>query len=106
VFETIGKSSWLSQHLALTDDAAHLPASMEAALLEWIFRKPRGRTATENRNTVYRHENLVLWNKMARYDRSQHTALAKRFDPESPAEAPTMRETFSRTRQATVLRIY
>ena len=46
--------------------------------------------ADDNENIFYRHENVLVWDQMNRYDEDQGTSFASRFDVESPGEAPPM----------------
>jgi hypothetical protein len=92
LFEQISRRPWVRQQLGVSDDASSLPDQAEATLFEWVFKLPRGRKADDNPNKFYRHENITLWDQIARYDQENSTAFALRFDVENPSAAPTMRE--------------
>lgn len=92
LFEQIARKPWLREKFGVSDDASALSEETEKALFEWVFKLPRGRNASENPNTFFRHENLTLWDQMAKYDQEHSTSFALRFDVENPQEAPTMRE--------------
>ena len=61
-------------------------------MFKWVFQKPRGRNADENPNVFYRHENVLLWDQMKRYDDQHGTGFAQRFDVEDPDSAPRMHD--------------
>ncbi len=92
LFEQISSKRWVCQRLGVTDSAVVLPDQAEAALFEWVFKLPRGRTADQNPNKFFRLENITLWDQMARYDEKNGTAFAVQFDVENPADAPPMNE--------------
>jgi hypothetical protein len=92
VFENIVKKPFLRQQLGLEDDLLRLPISSEEAIFEWVFKLPRGKTADDNENIFYRQENVLVWDQMYRYDLSNGTNFASRFDVEDPKNAPTMKE--------------
>lgn len=92
LFEQISRRPRIRQKLGIGDDTVALPPETEKALFEWAFKLPRGRTRDENPNKFFRHENITLWDQMARYDEEHGTAFALRFDPENPEEAPSMAE--------------
>ena len=69
-----------------------IPPEAEAVLFKWVFEKVRGRTADENPNVFYRHENIALWDQIRRYDDKHSTSFASRFDIANPDDAPTMHE--------------
>lgn len=92
LFENIFKRPFVRASLGFSEDAFNLPEYAEKALFYWIFRLPRGSNADENENVFYRHENVINWDQMKRYDDKNGTGFAMRFDPEKPEEAPLMRE--------------
>lgn len=92
LFENISKKPWVRQQLGIGEDAMAIPPESEQTLFEWVFRQPRGRTADDNPNVFYRHENVLVWDQMKRYDDEHGTAFAARFDVANPTEAPTMLE--------------
>lgn len=92
LFEQISRKPWLRQQLGIDDSAMVLSEQAETALFEWGFRLPRGKTADDNQNKFFRHENVTLWDQMARYDQENGTSFALRYDVENPQEAPPMRE--------------
>jgi hypothetical protein len=57
-----------------------------------VFAEPRGHTADDNPNVFYRHENVLVWEKMHRYDVENQTDFASRFDIDEPDSAPKMNE--------------
>jgi len=92
LFENIVKKPWLREQFGLGENDLHLPEEAESVLFEWVFKLPRPRSASNNENIFYRHENVLLWEKIKRYDDDHGTAFAKRFDVENPGTAPRMRE--------------
>lgn len=92
LFENISKKPWVRQQFGIDDDAMVIPPESEQTLFEWVFRHPRGKTADDNPNVFYRHENVLVWDQMKRYDDEHGTAFAARFDVANPSEAPTMLE--------------
>jgi hypothetical protein len=92
LFENIVKKPFVRNALGLGEDDRHIPAEAEEALFGWVFKKPRGRNADQNENVFYRHENVVLWDQMKRYDDQHGTSFASRFDIGDYQNAPTMQE--------------
>lgn len=92
LFENIVRKPWLREQFGLGMSDLQLPEDREQVLFDWVFKLPRGRKASENHNVFYRHENVLLWEKIKRYDDQHGTAFAKRFDPEDPASAPRFLE--------------
>ncbi|RWO83196.1 MAG: hypothetical protein EOS18_06290 [Mesorhizobium sp.] len=92
LFEQISKKPWVRQQFGVGEDASALPHESENALFEWVFKLPRGRTADDNPNKFFRHENVTLWDQIHRYDEKNGTSFAMRFDIDNPDEAPTMSE--------------
>jgi hypothetical protein len=92
LFENIVKKPWLRSQFGLGMNDLYLPADCERVLFDWVFRLPRPRKAEDNKNTFYRHENVLVWEKMKKYDDDHGTTFAQRFDVESPESAPRMRE--------------
>jgi hypothetical protein len=92
LFENISKKPWLRQQFSIGEDALAIPPDSEQVLFDWVFAKPRGKTADENPNVFHAHQNLLLWDQMKRYDDDNSTAFAARFDVANADEAPTMHE--------------
>ena len=92
LFEQISRKPWVRQQLDIEDGSMVLPEQAEKALFEWDFKLPRGKTADENPNKFFRHENITLWDQMARYDERNGTSFALRYDLENPDDAPPMNE--------------
>ena len=92
LFENISRKPSVRQRLSVDDNALNLPAETEKVLFQWVFSQPRPGTADDNPNVFYRHENVLLWDQMKRYDDDNGTAFASRFDVENPDDAPTMHE--------------
>ena len=92
LFENISRKPSVRQWLSVDDNALNLPAETEKVLFQWVFSKPRPGTADDNPNVFYRHENVLLWDQMKRYDDDNGTSFASRFDIENPDDAPTMHE--------------
>jgi hypothetical protein len=92
LFENIVRKPWLREQFGLSENDLHLPEDREGVLFEWVFKLPRPRRAEDNENVFYRHENVVLWEKIKRYDDDHGTAFATRFDVENAETAPRMRE--------------
>jgi hypothetical protein len=92
LFELIARKPWVRSQLDIGDEAFEIPKNSEEILFKWVFQHPRGRTADDNPNVFYRHENINLWDQIRRYDEDHGTAFAKRLDPENPDEADRMQE--------------
>ncbi len=92
LFENISKKPWVRQKLGISEDDMAIPERGETALFTWVFKEPRTKRAETNPNVFYRHENILVWDQMNRYDEAQGTSFANRFDVENPGEAPTMHE--------------
>lgn len=97
LFENIVKKPFVRTQLGLTDDPAmlHIPEQGEEALFNWVFVKPRGKTADDNPNVFFRHENILVWDEMRRHDEKNGTSFASRFDVEDWQNAPTMKEVYA-----------
>jgi LmbE family N-acetylglucosaminyl deacetylase len=92
LFENISRKPWLRLQFGISEEDLTIPVGAEEVLFKWVFRHPRGRTADENPNVFYRHENVLLWDQMKRYDDKHGTGFAGRFDVSNPEDAPTMQE--------------
>ena len=92
LFENIIKKPWLREQFGLVEGLMYLPEEREDVLFQWVFAQPRGRTADDNPNVFYRHENVLIWERMHRYDDLHKTGFAARFDVEEPDLAPRMAE--------------
>lgn len=92
LFEQVAAKPWVRQTLGVGDDSVHLSEETEAALFEWAFKLPRTGNADTNPNKFFRHENITLWDQMARYDQDNSTAFAVQFDITNPEAAPRMHE--------------
>lgn len=91
LFELLVKKPFLRDRFGFGDADLSVSGQGEEALFEWVFKEPRPNKAEDNANRFYRHENVILWDQMKKYDGSHGTAFALRFDVSSPAEAPEMR---------------
>ena len=92
LFENIVKKPWLREQFGLGADSLHIPPELEKVLFQWVFKLPRGKTADENKNVFYRHENVLVWDQMKRYDEDHKTSFARRFDVTDAESAPPMRK--------------
>ena len=92
LFENISRKPWVRQKLGIGEDDLAIPEQAENALFTWLFKESRTKKADTNPNVFYRHENILLWDQINRYDEANGTSFASRFDVENPDEAPTMRE--------------
>lgn len=92
LFENIARKPWIRSQFQVGEDDFHIPDDMEETLFKWVFKLPRPGTADDNPNVFFRHQNILLWDKINRYDDDQETSFATRFDPTRPDEAPTMAE--------------
>lgn len=90
LFENIVKKPFLREQFGLGQDALFL--TREDVIFEWIFKLPRPKTARDNPNKFYRHENVLVWDQMHRYDIENKTDFSRRFNVEEPENAPTMFE--------------
>lgn len=94
LFALIAKYPWIRQQLAIADDATRIPKDMERVLFDWTWKEPRPKSADDNENVFYRHENIKVWANMAKYDQKpeNNTSFASRFDVEDHESAPRMHE--------------
>lgn len=92
LFENIAGKPWVRSQLNIGEDDMAIPEDGETVLFKWVFQHPRGKTADDNQNVFYRHENIVKWDAMKRYDDANGTNFAARFDVEDPDSAPTFAE--------------
>lgn len=92
LFENIVKRPWLRTRFDLGEDDLRIPDDRQRTIFAWVFKQLRGKTADENPNVFYRHENVLLWDQMRRYDDKNSTAFAQRFDVTDPDSAPRMHE--------------
>lgn len=90
LFENISRKPWVRQQFNIGEDDLVMPPETERTLFNWVFRLPRGKTAADNRNVFYRHENVLLWDQMKRYDDEHGSDFAGRFQVDNPEDAPTM----------------
>jgi hypothetical protein len=92
LFEIISRKPWVRQQLDIGEDDFSISPEREAVLFEWIFKLPRGRNADENPNVFYRHQNVMMWDDMNKYDQKHGTSFAAEFDVTDPSSARTMHE--------------
>lgn len=92
LFENISKKPWVRNKLGIGDDDMAIPEVGETALFKWVFKMVRTKKADTNPNVFYRHENIVLWDRIHAYDVENGTDFAERFDVDNPDDAPTMHE--------------
>jgi hypothetical protein len=92
LFENIAKKPFLRDQLGFGEDELHLSSTGEEVIFEWIFKHPRPTRAEDNENVFYRHENVLVWDQMKRYDEKHGTGFASRFDVSDYKNVPTMRE--------------
>jgi len=86
------RKPWLREQFGISMSDMYLPEDREQVLFDWVFKLPRPRKASENRNVFYRHENVRDWEKLKRYDDKHGTAFAKRLDPDDHQSAPRFLE--------------
>jgi hypothetical protein len=89
LFENIIKKPWIRQKFELSDDALYMPTEKSQVLFDWVFKLPRGRDADENPNVFYRHENVLVWDQIKRYDDQNGTTFAARLDVENHETVPS-----------------
>jgi hypothetical protein len=92
LFELISRKPWIRQQLGLGEDDRAISAESEQVLFDWIFQLPRGRTADDNPNVFFRHENIKVWDDMHKYDQTHGTSFAAEFDVTDPDNARRMAE--------------
>ena len=92
LFECIVRKPWLKNQFGIGVDSMVMPDESELAIFEWVFKLKRPRKADDNENVFYRSENVLLWEKMKRYDERESTTFADRFDISDPSSAPRMHE--------------
>jgi len=90
LFENIVKKPWVREQFDLATDRLYIPEDKEDVLFKWVFKLPRPTKAEDNKNVFYRHENVLVWDQMKRYDDEHRTAFASRFDVNDPDNAPRM----------------
>ncbi|NJK30919.1 MAG: hypothetical protein HC927_00145 [Deltaproteobacteria bacterium] len=91
LFENIVKSRFLRKEFDVDlNETMRIPNDRAEALFKWTFKQPRGHTADDNENVFYRHENVLLWEQMSRYDNDNKTDFASYFDTSNPDSAPPM----------------
>lgn len=89
-FTTIVAKTFLQNQFGLGPSDLHLSNEGEKALFAWLFSKPRGKTAKENKNTFVTHERLRVWAEMSDWEGSNPGVppFAARFDVSDPKSAP------------------
>lgn len=92
LFENISKKPWIRTQFSIDDAATRMPSESEQVIFDWVFKLSRPKRADDNPNVFFRHENVVLWDKMRRYDDANGTNFAGRFDVQNYTEAPRMHE--------------
>jgi hypothetical protein len=92
LFENIAKLPWARSQFSVDDSATRVPPEGEQVIFDWVFKFPRPKRADDNPNVFFRHENVLLWDKMRRYDDADGTNFAGRFDPQNHTDAPRMHE--------------
>ncbi|WP_159602923.1 hypothetical protein [Agromyces humi] len=92
LFELISRKPWVRDQLGLGEDDRALSAESEQVLFDWVFKLPRGRSADENPNVFFRHENIKVWDDMHKYDQANGTDFATNFDVSAPETARPMAE--------------
>lgn len=95
LFECIVKKPWLREQFGIGEDVLHMPKDREETLFKWVFKEHRAPAkkntdGKKNGNVFYRHENVLVWEKMKRYDQQNGTGFASRFDVTDPDAAPHM----------------
>lgn len=92
LFENIVRITFLRTQFSLGEDAVHIPEERESVLFQWTFTHPRGGRADDNDNVFYRHENVVVWNKIKNYDDKHGTAFARQLNVDEPDGVTTFRK--------------
>lgn len=92
LFELISRKPWIRTQLGLGEDDRAISAESEQVLFDWIFKLPRGRTADDNPNVFFRHENIKVWDDMHKYDQINGTDFAAEFNVSDPDSARPMAE--------------
>ncbi|WP_127817837.1 hypothetical protein [Microbacterium sp. CPCC 204701] len=92
LFELISRKPWIREQLGLGEDDRHLSPESEKVLFDWTFKMPRGRSADDNPNVFFRHENVKVWDDMHKYDQQNGTDFAANFDVAAPDTARPMAE--------------
>lgn len=92
LFELISRKPWIRAQFSLGEDDRSLSAESEKVVFDWIFKLPRGRSADDNPNIFFRHENIKVWDDMHKYDVPNGTDFAARFSVSDPDAAPQMAE--------------
>lgn len=90
LFELIAQQPFARERFGLSEDLLGLPEDKAQVLFDWVFKEPRPQKAAENPNVFYRHENIRLWGQMKKYDESNGTTFADRFDVTDHKNAPSM----------------
>jgi hypothetical protein len=90
-FELILQNKYAKAQFRLDDHKLELDSDMEAVLFKWAFSQPRKGQA-ENRNILYKAENIRFWNTMAGYDTKHKTGFAAQLDTSNPTAAPLFKQ--------------
>lgn len=97
LFELISQVAWFRDKvLGLGLDSRTFSNEASQAIFEWVFKKPRGRTADDNSNKFYRHENVRLLNTIRKYDEDHDTAFTTPFTLEDYLTVPRVQEVEAR----------
>lgn len=87
-FENILQNKYPQDQFGFTKDLLQMSDEAERALFVWAFSKPRPNNDDENRNVLYKAENIRLWRQMAAHDAKNGTSFASQLDVNDP-EATT-----------------
>ena len=92
LFENIAKKPWVRDQFGIGEDDLHINHDSEQVIFDWVFKHPRPGNADDNTNKWFRHENVLLWDQIHRYDQKAGTGFAGLFDVENHEDVPTMFE--------------
>ncbi len=93
LFENVDKKPWLREQFGLGRGRSAPPRGGRAGAVRVdVQAAVWPRRPTDNANIFYRHENVLVWDQIKRYDDGHGTAFAQRFDVEPPDTAPSMHE--------------
>jgi len=93
LFELISQVAWFRDDvLKLGLDSRRFTDDASKAVFEWVFKEARGRTANDNPNKFYRHENIRLLNTIRKYDDDVGTSFTKPFNLEEYQNVPRVAE--------------
>lgn len=93
-FEQILDTRYAREQFKFGENDLELKPEMQEVLFKWAFAKPRKGSPDENKNVLYKAENIRQWGTMAKYDAKpeNRTPFASQLDVNNPDTASNFRE--------------